>query len=129
MANPSSSALASLVFLIQESSLRSHIILDVLVTDGVASEKSLLELTCYLDTAWIVARQTMKTPPKALARARDALKSWLSAGEHVPSTELSAVLCGGLQVADSVWSKAPGTLLLDAMITLRGSLEDSALAE
>lgn len=126
MANPSSSALASLATLIQESSLRSHITLEALIADNEVSEKGLLGLTCYLDTAWIVAGSTMKTPPKILSRARDSLKAWLSADGGTFSAEMSATLCGGLQAADSIWRKAPGTLLLDAMITLRSSLESPA---
>lgn len=91
-----------------EYSLRAHLILSISLADGLIFQQ-VLELGCYLQSAWEASCLEFKKPPQALARAKRALTDCLdrlALAECCPVSPAQwLVLKDGVVCADGVWHK------------------------
>ncbi|WP_189339059.1 hypothetical protein [Chromobacterium amazonense] len=88
----------------------------------------IIELTCYVETAWQGATHTFKSPPKLLSKARVVLEEILgklnqSETVLILSPEQWGILRDAVLCADSVWTKLPLAVLQQAMDTVRSYLK------
>ncbi|WP_146131925.1 hypothetical protein [Chromobacterium amazonense] len=106
--------------------LRAHLALSYLQTSPPDFPR-VLELACYVESAWLGASRHFQSPPKALAPARALLTDWLQAlegnGMAAPESVLDPatwqVLSQGVLCADGVWSRLPTPVLAEAMASVR----------
>lgn len=91
-----------------EYSLRAHLVLSGSLAGGLTFQQ-VLELGCYLQSAWEASCLEFKNPPQALARAKQMLTDCLDRLAQAECCQVSPaqwlLLKDGVLCADGVWHK------------------------
>lgn len=94
-----------------EFSLRAHLILAGCSDCGLTFQQ-VLEVGCYLQSAWEASCLEFKNPPRALTKAKQVLTDCLDRLEQAECCSVSdeqwITLKKGVVCADGVWEKVQG---------------------
>ncbi|NWK80152.1 hypothetical protein [Aquitalea sp. LB_tupeE] len=105
-----------------EFSLRAHLVLAGCSAEGLTFQQ-VLEVGCYLQSAWEASCLEFKNPPRVLAKAKHVLTDCLDRLENAEHCSVSnehwLLLKDGIVCADGVWEKVQSARINVINLALR----------